>query len=141
MEESILSFLKNRFPKLCTIATISQANKPENAVVGYAVTDDLHIIINTNHKTRKWSNIQNNPSIALVFGWGFDELNIQYEGTAEQIELDHPKYHELENFFFTQNPDARKFKSPDTRIVYISPKWIRLMNPTQYPPSVEEKSF
>ena len=141
MEEKILAFLKNRTPKLCTMATISLDSKPQNAVVGYAVKDDLKILINTNFHTRKWTNLKSTPSVALVFGWAFDELNVQYEGTAELLDSTHPDLQIEENYFFSQNEEARKFKSPETRIIRISPIWIRLMDPTVYPPKIEEKSF
>lgn len=141
MEEQVLKFLKNHTPKLCTIATINKDGKPQNAVVGYAVKDNLQILINTNFHTRKWANLKANPSAALVFGWSFNELNIQYEGKAELLDTDHPDLHDEEENFFSQNIDARKFKSEDTRIIRITPTWIRLMDPTSYPPKTEEKTY
>lgn len=141
MEQKVLEFLKNRNPKLCTIATVTPSNTPTNTVVGYAVTEDLKILINTNLQTRKWKNLEQNKSVALVFGWSFEEINIQYEGTAELIDITNPKFQDLENFFFLQNIEARKFKSENTRIILISPKWLRLMDPTVTPPTVDEKSY
>lgn len=141
MEEKILNFLKNRSPKLCAIATVNNENMPENAVVAYAIREDLKILINTNLHTRKWTNIKNNSSVALVFGWNFDELNIQYEGAAELIDITNSEFQDQENFFFLQNLEAKKFKSENTRIIRITPTWIRLMDPTSTPPTIEEKSY
>lgn len=138
--EKVLEFLKSRSPKLCVMSTVSQNNKPESALLGYAVLDDLSILINTNKITRKWKNLENNNKVSLVFGFGFTELNVQYEGTAQRFEdgEDLEKYDEL---FFSQNEDARKFKAEGTRIIKITPTWIRYTDTTVHPPQTEESSF
>lgn len=141
MTDKILYFLKNRSLLLCTVATVSQTGKPENALVGYAVTDKLQIIINTSYKTRKWNNIKENKYVSLVFGFGFDELNLQYEGIAELLDLENPEYTKSEEFFFSQNPDAKKYKSDTTRLIKITPLWLRLTDTTVNPPKIEEKTF
>lgn len=140
MEEKVLEYLKNKTPKLCVISTVTSDQKPESALVGYAVLPDLSILINTNHKTRKWANIKSNPHVSIVFGFGFTELNVQYEGTAELLE-DGDSLKKYDELFFSQNEDARKFKSEDTRIMKITPTWMRLMDTTVMPPVQEEKLF
>lgn len=138
--EDLVRFLKTREKKLCVISTVNEKNTPESAVVGYAVKDDLSLVISTNIKTRKWNNVKKNPHVSLVIGWDFNELSIQYEGIVSTLE-EGGEYVDLHMFFFDQNPAAGKFKSEGTAFILIKPTWIRITNPTTFPPTTEEKTF
>ncbi len=140
VNDKALQFLKNKNPKLCVLATASADGKPEAAVMGYAVQDDLTILLSTHKGNRKWQNLSKNSKVSLVFGWSFTEINIQYDGTATLIE-EGPQKKEVEEFFFSQNPAARKFETPDTIFIQVKPVWIRLSDLTQTPPTTEEASF
>lgn len=141
MKNDILTALKNAQVKLCVVTTVAPDNKPEAAMVGYAVADDLTIFLSTSNKSRKWQNLKENKHVALVFGWGFEQLNVQYEGIAEAIEQTDPTYNDSENFFFSFNPGAATFKTPDTVLIRIKPTWIRILDATVNPPKKEEKIF
>lgn len=138
MKDKVLDFLENRQPKLCALATATKDGKPECAVVGYAVRNDLTILISTHPTTRKWQNIKASSHVALVFGWTFIELNVQIEGTAECVERNHEEYAQIDAFFFTQNPDAAAFKTPDTVFIKVKPRWVRTLEPNVMPPKTEE---
>lgn len=138
MQDQVISYLKNKQHKLCVIATSSNDGKPEAAVVGYAVKEDLTILLSTHQESRKYKNIKENHHVALVFGWSFTELSVQMEGIARPVEQDYSEYKEAEEFFFTQNPDAAKFKSSDTVFIEIKPEWIRSMDLTVHPTKTEE---
>ncbi len=140
MESNILAFLKSLSPKLCVLSTINTEGKPESAVMGFCIKDDLTVILSTNLHTRKYQNLKNHPNVSLVFGWNFDQKNVQYEGVAITIE-NGDLYTKTEEFFFGQNPEAAKFKGKDTVFIEIKPTWIRLLDITVHPPVHEEKTF
>lgn len=140
MKDMVLEFLKQRDPKLCIIATASNNGKPESAVMGYAVKDDLTIILNTQKGTRKYNNIKDNSQVSLVFGWGFTEDNVQYDGIARLIEEEN-QYQETEEFFFGQNPAAKAYKNSNTSFIEIRPLWIRFLDHSVIPSKTTEETF
>jgi general stress protein 26 len=126
--QSALDLICQKEEKLCVIATVASNGLPECAVVGYAAREDGTIVINTNRHTRKIANLRENNRVAIVIGWSFGDQNVQYEGVAEIVERDNPRFSSLEDFFFTTNPSARKFKSPDTVFIHIKPTWIKVID-------------
>lgn len=138
MEDIVLNFLKSRPEKLCVLSTANSSGKSESSVVGYAIEDDLTLIFSTKPDTRKVSNLKENNSASFVTGWTFSEMNIQIDGTVSVI-TDGEEYKKLDEFFFSQNPQALKFKSPDTVFLKFTPTWIRYLDPTVHPPKMEEK--
>jgi general stress protein 26 len=137
-KQAIFDFITHKEEKLCVLATATRLGIPECAVVGFAAKDDGVILINTNKNSRKIANIRENSKVALAIGWNFDERNFQYEGMAEVIERDNPAFADCEQFFFTANPGAEKFKSPDTIFIRVTPTWVRMIDLTQSPPATEE---
>lgn len=67
--------------RLTVLATISENNMPEAALVGFAITPDLEIIFDTVKTSRKYKNLLKNPAISFVVGWD-GEQTVQYEGIA-----------------------------------------------------------
>lgn len=138
IQSEVLQFLKKKIPKLCVLTTCSADGKPECAVMGYAVRDDLSLILSTDKTSRKWNNLHDNPRVALVFGWSFKELNIQYEGTAQLVESGEP-FHQAEKIYFAAHPEAQEFKGlPETVFIKITPTWIRLSDYSVAPPRIQE---
>jgi general stress protein 26 len=127
MQDKVLEFLKNKNPKLCVLTTASKNVKPQAALVGYAIKDDLTIVLSTRKGTRKYENLQDNNQVALVFGSGFSENNVQMDGIATIIEEGN-EYKQTDEFFFSQNPEAAKFKNPDTIFIVVKPHWIRFID-------------
>jgi general stress protein 26 len=140
MIDKILEILNNKQFKLCALATATKSGKPDNAIMGYAVMDDLTIILSTHKKTKKWQYLNENRNVSLVFGWSFEDAYIQYEGTADLVE-DGEVYKQCDTFFFSMNPMALKFKTPDTVFIKIHPSWIRLSDFRINPPLIEETDF
>lgn len=136
-KQAIFDIIRQKEEKLCAIATVSKSHAPECAVVGYAAKADGTIVINTNKHTRKIANLRDNNRVALVIGWNFGDRNVQYEGTASIIEREHPEYAALEAFFFTTNPRAQKFESPDTILIKITPTWVKVIDLTGDPKTEE----
>jgi general stress protein 26 len=140
--DKIVEILKKKQFKLCVLSTISSGASPESAVIGYAVKDDLTLIFSTKKTTRKAINIASNPHVSFVTGWSFTEENVQIEGTARLVnEPSDPEYLEIENFFFSQNREAEKFKSDDTIFIVMIPTWYRLLDHSTTPPTMEEKTI
>jgi general stress protein 26 len=141
MEEKVLSFLKSVPHGLCVFSTSSPDGKPESAVVTFAPQDDLSIIISTKTSSRKATNIRQNRKVALVAGWEFTGLNVQYEGMAQVIEVDSPDYQTYEEAYYAQREETRKLHSPDSVYIVVKPTWIRVLDLTQHPWKAEEKIF
>lgn len=127
MEKKITDELKNKTQKLCVLSTSSKDGKTESSVVGYAVMDDLTIIMSTKQTTRKIMNLKENSSTSFVTGFSFSDLNVQMDGVAVIISSGE-EYQTLDTFFFSQNPDAARFKSDDTVFIKFTPQWIRYLD-------------
>lgn len=140
MNQAIYIFLYDRSPKLCSFATASANGKTELSVMGYAVKEDLSMILSTKATTRKIDHIKENPQTSFVVGWDFKDRNVQMDGTAKIIE-DQNEIAETESFFFKQNPAAKKFKDDSTIFIHFSPSWCRFTDPTVSPPTMEEKDL
>src|SRR5437016_10340572 len=79
----VLAFLRSN--KWAVQASTSEAETPQAAVVGFAVTDAFEIVFDTLESTRKAKNLHANPSIAFVIVGLLDgdERTVQYVGTAD----------------------------------------------------------
>ena len=124
-KEFLYSFISKN--KLTVLATISESNIPESALVGFAITPDLKIIFDTVKTSRKYRNLLNNPTISFVIGWDNEET-VQYEGIAKI-----PTDNELEVMlpcYFKVFPGGKDRKENWRDLVYfcVEPKWIRYSN-------------
>lgn len=140
MKETICAILQNREHKLCVLATADKAAMPASAALAYAVKDDCTIIVSTHANTQKAKNIAENQQVSMVFGFNFTEPYVQLKGTAKQI-TDQQEKQAADEFFFSVNPQAAKFKTPDTIFFAITPTWARLMDFAETPPKTEEVTF
>ncbi len=139
MKDAALAFLQKRNPKVCVLATASKDGQTEAAFVGFAIKEDLIFIVNTEQKSRKFKNIQQNPHVSLVIGWGFSENNVQIDGKARVIE--NQEEQATESFFYEQNPDAKQFKTPTTMFIEIKPTWMRVIDISTHPPKILEENL
>ncbi len=88
-KEFIYNFIKQH--KLAVVSTLSIDNKPEAALVGFAISEDLEIVFDTVKTSRKYQNLLQNSAVAVVIGWD-NETTVQYEGIATELtgpEADH----------------------------------------------------
>src|ERR1700730_3023026 len=97
-------FLYNKISeqRFAVLATVSDQNEPQSALVGFAITADLKIIFDTVSSSRKYFNLLKNSAISFVIGSG-NEQTIQYEGIAKM-----PAEAELEDLlpcYFKAFPD------------------------------------
>lgn len=121
MKDKMIAYMKER--KFCVISTIHPDGKPESAFVGY-VNEGLDIYIGTSSLSRKFRNVTDNPSVAVVIA---DlEGEVQYEGQAQVLPYPGSNEHADEN---TANlPGFVKYREdPNQRFIKITPSWIRFI--------------
>ncbi|WP_244494273.1 MULTISPECIES: pyridoxamine 5'-phosphate oxidase family protein [unclassified Ensifer] len=78
----ILEFLRQH--TLAVIATSHADGKPEAAAIDFSVRDNLEIVFDTSEQTRKFENLSDRTSVALVVGWD-KNITVQYEGDAMKV--------------------------------------------------------
>jgi general stress protein 26 len=134
MSDKILQFLSNH--EECVIATVNNNGKPEAATVGFSQNNKLQLVVGTNMKTRKFKNIKQNPSVAIVVGFE-GEVTLQYEGTASLIPNDEQEARLKPHF--EKLPGVEKFKDEPGQVYFlIEPTWIRYTDYSIHPEQVEE---
>lgn len=138
IQETIYQFVSQH--KLAVVSTINSSGKPEAALVGIAVSDQLEIIFDTVASSRKYANILKNAYVALVIGWD-DETTVQYEGRAEVLG-DHAEADKYREIYYSAWPDGRERTESWAGLVHIKimPEWIRFSN-FNNPVKIEEIRF
>jgi general stress protein 26 len=136
-QEFLYNFIKHH--KLAVVSTLSKESKPEAALVGFAISENLEIVFDTVKTSRKYKNLLRNPAVAVVIGWD-NETTVQYEGVAE--ELTGPEADHYKEIYFEVYPDGRERAKTWPHIVHfkITPKWIRYSNFND-PVVIEEMDF
>ncbi|MBI2546191.1 pyridoxamine 5'-phosphate oxidase family protein [Candidatus Woesearchaeota archaeon] len=124
----IVEFLKQN--KVAVLSTITPDGKPESATVEYVLTDKLEIIFNTFATYRKYRNLKNNASVAIVVG--FKDKTVQYEGLAGEAKG--KEQEECKKLHASSIKHKTKFhEMPETRYFKVSPKWIRYADYSKKP--------
>lgn len=138
MKDELFTILQSDGYKFCVIGTAVD-NKPWGAVVGYTVQQE-RIIISTHTGSKKWANIQKNNTVSLVFGFGFDQPNIQAIGRAELLTAG-KSFDEAKDYFYSVNPHAKQFASSDTAFIVVTLTFARLSDFSLKPPRIVEERF
>ena len=119
--EELYNFIHAR--KLAVISTTSPAGNPQSALVGVAVSPELHIVFDTVKSSRKYANLKADPRISLVSGWDA-EITVQYEGIA--VEPEGEALQQAKNLYFQAWPDGvDRQQWPGITWFLITPRWIR----------------
>lgn len=122
-KDAMVAFMEERF--LCTISTVNETGRPESAFVGYICNANQEIIIGTSSKSRKFKNLEQNKSIAIVIADQTGE--VQYEGEAEVITAAEYEALIAENRF-AKLPGLDKYRDDPTQVyLRISPTWARFI--------------
>lgn len=123
-KQIIYDFLKEQ--KHMVIATTNKEGNPESALVGFAQKEDLSLIFGTYTTTRKYQNILDNPTVAIVFDdkvW----ITVQYEGLASILNSD--ELDDYKSIYFMKIPGAKKYESHENQVyIKVVPKWVRYTN-------------
>ncbi len=132
-KNDIYEFLKSR--DLCILSTIS-GNKPQSALMGFGVSEDLDFVFGTSNKSRKYKNILDNNDVSIVVGFT-DGKTIQCEGVVELLEGD--ELNKYKDVYFTLRPSVKKYESlPDQVYFKVKLNWLRYTNVTKHPWDVIE---
>lgn len=105
------------------LATVTPEGRPQAAVVGVVVTDELELFFDTSNLSRKCHNLRARPEIAFVIGWD-DAQTVQYEGIADE-----PKGEalaRLKQLYFARFKDGvAREQWPDITWFRVRPRWAR----------------
>jgi len=133
----LYAFMSGR--KLGVLSSICQANTPQSALVGIAVTPNLEIVFDTVKNTRKYPNRKASPACSFVIGWDAEQT-VQYEGQAE--ELQPPGLERYQQIYFKVWTDGpSRLSWPGIVYFLVRPTWIRYSDFAQDPPLIREFSF
>lgn len=83
--EDIVTGIRELKQNLGVISTASSEGKPEAAVVYFSYDKDLNIYFTTRKTSRKYKNIEQNPSVAFVIYSAELAQTIQIEGIARIV--------------------------------------------------------
>lgn len=78
--DELVGFVRHR--GLAVVASSGSSNRPQAALVGVTATDEGEIVFDTSRSSRKYSNMLDNPAVALVVGFD-DEITVQAEGLVD----------------------------------------------------------
>jgi pyridoxine/pyridoxamine 5'-phosphate oxidase len=122
--------------RLGVLSTISDANTPQSALVGIAITPQFEIIFDTVKSSRKYPNLIATPVCSFVIGW-VGEQTVQHEGEAE--ELKSPELERYQEMYFKVWPDGpARMSWPGIVYFVVRPTWIRYSDFDQRPPLIYE---
>jgi pyridoxine/pyridoxamine 5'-phosphate oxidase len=133
----ILEFIESQ--SLMVVATIDPDGKPEAAVVGFGQTDSLELIFGTDDFSRKYHNLQQRPTVAVVIG-GEGGKTVQLEGVAEVLGREDKQL--VQETYWRKSPRAASFDAnASQRYLKITPNWLRYTDLKQKPPEIIELKF
>lgn len=123
-KKDLLTFLHAN--KHAVIATVG-GKKPEAALIGFGETENLELVFGTSKKSRKYKNLKKNPAASFVIGLGEENITVQYEGRA--TELDQAGIKKYAPRYYRKNPEAKEYAHlPDQSYWKVTPTWIRYTN-------------
>jgi len=135
--EEVFRFMDGE--RLGVLATVGEEERPEAALMGFAVTPKLEIIFDTLKSSRKYPNLKKNPRVAWVVGCT-TEVTVQYEGEAEELEGEElAKYKKTYFAKYTDGPEREKW--PGITYFVVRPKWVRYCDYNPERRRIEERKF
>jgi len=134
----LYQFMKSE--RLAVLATVGNDNRPEAALMGFAVTPELEIIFDTVKSARKYPNLKNNSRVAWVIGCT-TEVTVQYEGIAQELETPE-ELTKYKKTYFEAFPDGPARESwPGITYFVVRPKWVRYCDYDRARRRIEEQEF
>ena len=121
---------------LAVFGSISPEGKPQAALVGIAVTEELEIVFDTLITTRKVRNIQLNSAASFVIGCT-REITVQLEGVARVLQREElARYQQV---YFAKWPDGpTRLTWEGITYIVVKPQWIRYSDYLASPPKIVE---
>lgn len=123
-QKTILDFIKSQ--PIGVLATINAKGMPEASAMAISQTDKLELIFQTPNTTRKYTNLQQNPHVAVVFGWGQDNyITVQYEGVAREV-TDDAERERLVAIHIANSADSKPYVGlPDNKFFVVTPTQVK----------------
>lgn len=122
-KQDVVAFLRERF--LCVISTVGENAKPEAAFVAYTSNNDLGLMIGTSNKSRKYQNLLQNKSVAVVIADQIGE--VQYEGEVEILtSADYEALLTAGQFQKLAGYDKYR-NDPEQVYLKLTPTWVRFI--------------
>ena len=125
--------------RLAVLSTARKDGRPEAALMGFAVTEELEIVFDTVRSSRKYAILKENARVAWVVGCT-TEVSVQYEGEASELEGEElAKYKKI---YFLKWPDGPARESwPGITYFVVRPKWVRYCDYNPGTRRIEEMEF
>ena len=124
--EQLVAFIRrHRWGVVSSVAAEADidSGRPQSAVVGVAVSDQLELVFDTLGSTRKARNLRRDPRIAVVIGWD-QEQTVQVEGIAD--EPTGADLARVQSCYFAQFSDGpSRLSWPGITYFRVRPTWIR----------------
>jgi general stress protein 26 len=134
----VYQFMKSE--RLAVLATSGEDGRPEAALMGFAVTQDLEIIFDTVKTSRKYPNLKKNSRVAWVIGCA-TEITVQYEGIAQELETEE-ELTKYKKTYFEAFPDGPARESwPGITYFVVRPIWVRYCDYDPTRRRIEEQEF
>lgn len=124
-----LTFLKSHSAGV--LSTVSEDGKAHGSAVFYVADDNFNIYIITLKTSRKFANLQANPSVALTVGTQNVPQTIQLEGIATVLQHSEEIGEHAGDLMKVLTSNSRYYApltqlgSADTAIIWVQPKWVR----------------
>ncbi len=78
-----MEFLRSN--SVAVISTVSSDGQPESATIYFVVDGKFTFYFMTKNFSRKYTNLETNPKVALVIGTENEPVTAQIQGTAQRI--------------------------------------------------------
>jgi pyridoxine/pyridoxamine 5'-phosphate oxidase len=122
-----------RAHKLGVEASLHGDGRPQAAVVGIAVSDELELVFDTVTTSRKYDNLRRDPRCAFV--WWDGDVTVQLEGLAE--EMRGADVGRAQTVYFAAFPDGPERAAwPTIAYFRVRPTWIRTSDFSASPPRI-----
>ena len=113
-----------RAQPLCTFSSVDSEGKPQGATVAFSETVDGNFIIGTIELSRKSTNVDANPNVAMTITDMERRYTVQLEGTARKLRAE--AFAAYAEYHYEQLPASRPFKDAPGQInILVSSKYIR----------------
>ena len=121
-----------RTQPLCTFSSVDSEGKPQGATVAFSETVDGDFIIGTSELSRKSTNVDANPNVAMTITDMERRYTVQLEGVARKLGAEafvaYAEYH------YEQLPASRPFKDTPGQVnILVSPTSIRFSDCNPHP--------
>jgi nitroimidazol reductase NimA-like FMN-containing flavoprotein (pyridoxamine 5'-phosphate oxidase superfamily) len=136
--DDLRAFLKTQ--QLCVVSTLAADGRPMGAMVAFSEDDQLHLMIGTSVRSRKYANLSHDPRIAVTVSDPAQRLTMQYEGRVRQLEGE--ELARRQEAHYAKLPGSLPFKDlPDQAFFTIEPVHIQFSDVGQKPWTVAKFDF